>query len=128
MTSSSVTIALPLTSKATAGPRDFVPHVNLAVDDIISYFDSIKDAICLLIHFRDPLGYQGAVLAHVQDLGQGETRLADPSSPLAGRESHAHSAHLTADIMTKSVLRVTDHLNRRLSDVKIPVHHAANGR
>ncbi|XP_042483317.1 caffeoylshikimate esterase [Macadamia integrifolia] len=63
------------------GLRAFVPNVDLVVDDCFSFFNSIKEkpeflglpsflygesmggAICLLIHFKDPNGWNGAILA-----------------------------------------------------------------
>ncbi|XP_043714883.1 caffeoylshikimate esterase [Telopea speciosissima] len=63
------------------GLKAFVPNVDLAVDDCFSFFNSIKEkpefhglpsflygesmggAICLLIHFRDPKAWKGAILA-----------------------------------------------------------------
>ncbi|OMO76504.1 Alpha/beta hydrolase-1 [Corchorus capsularis] len=62
------------------GLRCYVPNVDLAVQDCLSYFNLIKQdpnfnglpcflygesmggAICLLIHFADPKGFQGAIL------------------------------------------------------------------
>ncbi|KAL1222865.1 Caffeoylshikimate esterase [Cardamine amara subsp. amara] len=62
------------------GVRAYVPSVDLVVDDIISFFNSVKQnpkfqglprflfgesmggAICLLIHFADTLGFDGAIL------------------------------------------------------------------
>nr|DAD20854.1 TPA_asm: hypothetical protein HUJ06_022317 [Nelumbo nucifera] len=62
------------------GLKGFVPNVDLVVDDIFSFFNSIKEkpeyqglpsflygesmggAICLLIHFRDPKAWNGAIL------------------------------------------------------------------
>lgn len=62
------------------GLKGFVPNVDLAVSDCVSFFNFIKrdpqflglpsflygesmgGAICLLIHFADPDGFQGAVL------------------------------------------------------------------
>ncbi|CAF2108226.1 BnaC08g14710D [Brassica napus] len=62
------------------GVRAYVPSVDLVVDDLISFFDSIKKqpkyqtlprflfgesmggAISLLVHFLDPSGFDGAVL------------------------------------------------------------------
>lgn len=64
----------------TQGLKAFVPSVDLVVQDCLSYFNSIKrdpkfkalpcflfgesmgGAICLLIHFADPRGFQGAIL------------------------------------------------------------------
>ncbi|KAL5054286.1 hypothetical protein RYX36_034968 [Vicia faba] len=64
----------------TQGLKAFVPNVDLVVQDCLSYFNSIKQdpkfealpcflfgesmggAICLLIHFTDPRGFQGAIL------------------------------------------------------------------
>ncbi|XP_058730874.1 caffeoylshikimate esterase [Vicia villosa] len=64
----------------TQGLKAFVPSVDLVVQDCLSYFNSIKQdpkfkslpcflfgesmggAICLLIHFADPKGFQGAIL------------------------------------------------------------------
>ncbi|CAI8618164.1 unnamed protein product [Vicia faba] len=64
----------------TQGLKAFVPNVDLVVQDCLSYFNSIKQdpkfealpcflfgesmggAICLLIHFADPRGFQGAIL------------------------------------------------------------------
>lgn len=151
------------------GLRAFVPDVDLVVDDAISYFDSIKSdprfqglprflygesmggAICLLIHFRDPLGYQGAVLVAPMCKISDKVRPAWPIPQvlsLVARVMPTLPIVPTADIMKKSVkveakkviaemnplryrgkprlgtvldlLRVTDYLNRRLGDVKIP--------
>ncbi|KAI3832982.1 hypothetical protein MKW98_025866 [Papaver atlanticum] len=62
------------------GLKAFVPNVDLVVDDCFSFFNSIKQksefyglpsflygesmggAICLLIHFKDPKGFNGAIL------------------------------------------------------------------
>lgn len=62
------------------GLRAFVPNVDEVVDDCTSFFDSIKEspefrslpcflygesmggAICLLIHFKNPKGFKGAIL------------------------------------------------------------------
>lgn len=64
----------------TQGLKAFVPSVDLVVQDCLCYFNSIKrdpkfkslpcflfgesmgGAICLLIHFADPRGFQGAIL------------------------------------------------------------------
>ncbi|XP_057458221.1 caffeoylshikimate esterase-like [Lotus japonicus] len=64
----------------SGGLKAFVPDVDLAVDDCLSFFTSIKNlprfnglpcflygesmggAICLLIHFADPKAFQGAIL------------------------------------------------------------------
>ncbi|KAF6163171.1 hypothetical protein GIB67_025035 [Kingdonia uniflora] len=63
------------------GLKAFVPNVDLVVDDIFAFFESIKEnpdfselpsflygesmggAICLLIHFRDPSLWNGAILS-----------------------------------------------------------------
>ncbi|EOY28341.1 Serine aminopeptidase [Theobroma cacao] len=62
------------------GLRGYVPNVDLVVQDCLSYFNLIKQdpnldglpcflygesmggAICLMIHFADPEGFQGAIL------------------------------------------------------------------
>ncbi|KAK8292877.1 hypothetical protein V6Z11_D06G149200 [Gossypium hirsutum] len=62
------------------GLRGYVPHVDLVVQDCLSFFNLIKQdpnfgalpcflygesmggALCLLVHFADPNGFQGAVL------------------------------------------------------------------
>lgn len=62
------------------GLKAFVPSVDLVVQDCLSFFNSVKKdsnfvglpcflygesmggAICLLIHFADPKGFQGAIL------------------------------------------------------------------
>ncbi|XP_027347155.1 caffeoylshikimate esterase [Abrus precatorius] len=62
------------------GLKAFVPNVDLVLHDCLSFFNSIKQnplfkglpcflygesmggAICLLIHFADPNGFQGAIL------------------------------------------------------------------
>ncbi|KAJ0078113.1 hypothetical protein Patl1_36789 [Pistacia atlantica] len=62
------------------GIRAYVPHVDLVVQDCLSFFNSFKQdpsfnglprflygesmggAICLLIHFADPQGFDGAIL------------------------------------------------------------------
>ncbi|CAK8577769.1 unnamed protein product [Lathyrus sativus] len=64
----------------TQGLKAFVPSVDLVIQDCLSYFNFIKrdpkfeslpcflfgesmgGAICLLIHFADPRGFQGAIL------------------------------------------------------------------
>ncbi|OVA00528.1 hypothetical protein BVC80_9087g6 [Macleaya cordata] len=63
------------------GLKAFVPNVDLVVDDCFCFFNSVKQkpefhglpsflygesmggAICLLIHFKDPNGFKGAILA-----------------------------------------------------------------
>ncbi|XP_030473173.2 caffeoylshikimate esterase [Syzygium oleosum] len=151
------------------GLQAFVPDVDLVVDDAISYFDSIKNdprfqglprflygesmggAICLLIHFRDPVGYRGAVLVAPMCKISDKVRPVWPIPQvlsLVARVMPTLPIVPTADIMKKSVkveakkaiaemnpmryrgkprlgtvldlLRVTDYLNRRLGDVKIP--------
>lgn len=62
------------------GLKAYVPNVDLVVQDCLSYFNSVKQdpsfnglpcflygesmggAICLLIHFADPNGFDGAIL------------------------------------------------------------------
>lgn len=153
----------------SAGLRAFVPDVDLVVDDAIDYFDSVKNdprfsglprflygesmggAICLLIQFRDPAAYQGAVLVAPMCKISDKVRPAWPIPQvlsLVARVMPTLPIVPTADIMRKSVrveakkavaemnpmryrgkprlgtvldlLRVTDCLNRRLGDVRIP--------
>ncbi|KAJ4948003.1 hypothetical protein NE237_026754 [Protea cynaroides] len=151
------------------GLRAFVPNVDLVVDDCFSFFNSIKEkseyhglpsflfgesmggAICLLIQFRDPKAWKGAILAAPMckisesvkpkwPIPQILTFVAKfvPTLPIVP----------TADLLDKSVkvaekkiiagknpmryrgkprlgtvvelLRITDYLHSRLSDVSLP--------
>eukprot|EP00262_Sarcandra_glabra_P007058 TRINITY_DN19628_c0_g1_i1.p1 TRINITY_DN19628_c0_g1~~TRINITY_DN19628_c0_g1_i1.p1 ORF type:complete len:330 (-),score=-0.93 TRINITY_DN19628_c0_g1_i1:26-982(-) len=160
------------------GLKAFVPDVDLVVDDLFSFFNSIKQrpdlnglpcflfgesmggALCLLIHFRDINAWKGAILVapmcKISDnvrprwpIPQLLTFLAKflPTLPIVP----------TADLLDKSVkvpekkviagmnplrykgrprlgtvvelLRVTDYLHSRLSDVSLPfivVHGSAD--
>ncbi|KAF3451530.1 hypothetical protein FNV43_RR07625 [Rhamnella rubrinervis] len=151
------------------GLRGFVPNVDLVVNDCVSFFNSIKQdpqfldrpsflygesmggAICLLIHFAEPEGYNGAILVAPMCKISEKVR---PSWPIPqiltilGRFFPTWAIVPTEDIMRKSVrvnekiiiadknpmryrgkprlgtvmdlLRVTEQLSRRLSDVRLP--------
>ncbi|KAF7803512.1 caffeoylshikimate esterase [Senna tora] len=151
------------------GLKAFVPSVDLVVHDCLSFFRSVKEdpkfrglpcflygesmggAICLLIHFADPKGFDGAILVapmcKISDKVRPRWPIPQILSFLA-RFFPTLAIVPAPDLMYKSVkvdhkkviadmnpmryrgkprlgtvaelLRVTDYLNERLSDVSIP--------
>ncbi|KAK4271476.1 hypothetical protein QN277_020167 [Acacia crassicarpa] len=151
------------------GLKAFVPNVDLVVQDCLSFFGSIKQdpnfqglpcflygesmggAICLLIHFADPKGFDGAILVAPMCKISDKVRPGWPIPQILtflARFFPTWAIVPAPDLLYKSVkvdhkkvigemnpmryrgkprlgtvaelLRVTDYLSQRLSDVKIP--------
>lgn len=156
------------------GLRAFVPSVDLAVQDCLSFFNSVKrdsrfqtpglppppsflygesmgGAICLLIHLADPLGFHGAVLVapmcKISDnlkprwpIPQILTQFARffptlaivPTEDLMRKSVKVEEKKIVADRNPRryrgkprlgtvvELLRVTEYLSGRLSEVKLP--------
>lgn len=155
------------------GLRAFVPEVDLAVQDCLAFFNSVKrdsrfqtlgrsppsflygesmgGAICLLVHLADPLGFDGAVLVapmcKISDnlkprwpIPQILTQLARffptwaivPTEDLMRKSVKVEEKKIVADRnpmryrgkprlgTVVELLRVTEYLSGRLSEVKLP--------
>ncbi|KAK3188057.1 hypothetical protein Dsin_027618 [Dipteronia sinensis] len=151
------------------GLRAYVPDVDLVVEDCLSFFNSIRQdpnfenlpcflygesmggAICLLIHFAQPVGFDGAILVapmcQISDNVKPKWPIPQILTFLA-RFFPTLPVVPTQDLLDKSIkveekkivanrnpmryrgkprlgtvielLRITDYLSKKLSDVNIP--------
>ncbi|KAF5728658.1 caffeoylshikimate esterase [Tripterygium wilfordii] len=118
------------------GLRAFVPNVDAVVQDCLSFFNSIKQdpqyhglpcflfgesmggAICLLIHFADPKGFDGAILVAPMYLVAKSVKVEEKVIIAEKNPMRYRGKPRLGTVL--ELLRVTDQLSQQLSKVSIP--------